>query len=121
MDTWYEEDEEAVGHVRAPHHAIDDRETYREVRVSLEGTRNDETRRARALFEAALRTRCYIPMEDVAADLLLPSETRTTCAYKGHASYFSARLPGVRVEPDIAWTYREPLEDARRVRDLVAF
>jgi uncharacterized protein (DUF427 family) len=51
-------------------------------------------------------------------DLLSPSETHTVCAYKGRASYLSSDLEdGV----DIAWFYPDPLDDAVRVRDRVAF
>ena len=48
--------------------------------------------------------------------LLQPSETRTTCAYKGHASTFSA---GER--DDIAWTYSEPEREVEPIRDRIAF
>jgi uncharacterized protein (DUF427 family) len=45
------------------------------------------------------------------------SETLTYCAYKGRASYFS--VPDGPA--DVAWTYREPLQDAKPVRDRIAF
>jgi uncharacterized protein (DUF427 family) len=51
---------------------------------------------------------------------LVPSPTRTCCAYKGQASYFSASAGG-RLVPDIAWTYTDPRHDAAPVRDLIAF
>jgi uncharacterized protein (DUF427 family) len=120
LDEWLEEDEPALGHVRDPYHRIDVRETSRHVRISLDGHLLAETRRARALFEASLPTRWYIPFADVGGDVLVETDTRTTCAYKGHASYFSARV-GDRLEEDVAWTYREPLHDAERVLGHVAF
>ena len=49
-----------------------------------------------------------------------PRGTRTYCAYKGQASYWSATIGG-RVLPDIAWTYEKPLYDAARVLGLIAF
>jgi uncharacterized protein (DUF427 family) len=49
-------------------------------------------------------------------DLLEPSETRTTCAYKGHASTFS--WGG---HDDIAWTYPEPERGVEPIRDRIAF
>ncbi len=54
-------------------------------------------------------------MSDVSLDLLTPSATRTYCAYKGQASYWS--IGG----EDIAWTYREPLREAAEVTNWVAF
>lgn len=53
----------------------------------------------------------------VEAYLLEPSNHRTTCAYKGHASYLSVRGG----ERDIAWWYVEPLDDAARVAGHVCF
>ena len=51
---------------------------------------------------------------------MTPSESRTLCAYKGQAKYWSVDLPG-GVVPDLCWTYEQPLSDAIEVRDLVAF
>jgi uncharacterized protein (DUF427 family) len=78
-----------------------------------------DTRRANALFESGLPTRWYIPREHVLADLE-PSDLRTQCAYKGVASYFSARA-GDELLENIAWSYPEPRHDATAVQDLVCF
>ena len=55
------------------------------------------------LFETMLPTRFYLRREDVRVELIL-SATRTTCAYKGHASYLSPLVDGREVA-DLAWTY----------------
>ena len=90
------------------------------VEVSLNGTVLASTTNAQLLLETHLPVRYYLPREDVALDLLVPTETRSTCAYKGHASYFST-ADGRPEGRDIAWTYPAPLDDALRVRDHVAF
>jgi uncharacterized protein (DUF427 family) len=115
-DRWLEEDEEIVGHPRDPFHRIDTRESSRHVVVSLDGEVVAESRKPTLLFETGLPVRYYLPREDVRLDLLGASDERTTCAYKGHASYF-----GTDAHPDIAWTYLEPLRDAEQIRGLVAF
>ena len=71
------------------------------------------------LFETMLPTRYYLPRDDIRAELI-PSGTRTYCAYKGQASYWSA-ASGHRVVPGIAWTYQQPRHDAAQVRGLIAF
>jgi uncharacterized protein (DUF427 family) len=71
------------------------------------------------LFETMLPTRYYLPREDIKAELI-PSHTRTYCAYKGQASYWSVAPGGGQLD-DIAWTYRDPLHDATQVRGLIAF
>jgi len=49
----------------------------------------------------------------------VPSETRTTCAYKGHASTLSVRVNG-DVTKDLAWTYADPRRDVERIRGHLA-
>jgi uncharacterized protein (DUF427 family) len=117
---WYEEDEPVLGHPHDPHHRIDCLRSSRHVEVSAGGRVLADTRRATMLFEDPLPVRYYIPREDVRLDVLEPSDARTVCAYKGQASYWSARAGDTRL-PQAAWTYREPLHDAEPVRDLVAF
>jgi uncharacterized protein (DUF427 family) len=114
-DEWLEEEEELLGHARDPYHRIDTRRTSRAVRVSIDGRPVAETTRAVVLFESSLPPRWYIPREDVLADLE-PSDHRTTCAYKGHATHFS-----VAGEDAVAWSYEDPLNDAVPVKDMVCF
>jgi uncharacterized protein (DUF427 family) len=120
LDRWLEEEEAVIGHPRDPYHRIDVRQTSRHVRVSLNGEVVAETRRAKVLFEAGLPPRWYIPLEDVRQAVLVESDKGTVCAYKGHASYWSARV-GDALEEDVLWAYREPLHDARPVEGHVAF
>jgi uncharacterized protein (DUF427 family) len=79
-----------------------------------------ESPRTKLLFETGLPPRFYFPAEDVHRDALEPSDRRTACAYKGHATYWSVRV-GDRLEPALAWTYRQPLHDAEAVQDMIAF
>jgi uncharacterized protein (DUF427 family) len=119
FDAWYEEDELNVAHPRDPFHRVDVLPSSRHVRVELDGQVLAESFRPAMLFETMLPTRYYLPRDDIRAELT-PSSTRTYCAYKGQASYWSAAA-GDRVVPDIAWTYQQPLHDAAQVRGLVAF
>jgi uncharacterized protein (DUF427 family) len=119
FDAWYEEDELNVAHPRDPFHRIDVLPSSRQVRLELDGQVLAASSRPTLLFETMLPTRYYLPRVDVTAELI-PSRTKTWCAYKGQASYFSASVGG-RLVPDIAWTYEDPRHDAAQVRDLVAF
>jgi len=119
FDAWYEEDEQNVAHPRDPFHRIDVLPSSRQVRLELDGQVLAASSRPVLLFETMLPARYYLPREDVTAELV-PSSTRTWCAYKGQASYFSASVGG-RLVPDIAWSYPDPQHDADRVRDLIAF
>ncbi len=89
----------------------------RHVRVEYDGELVAESSAPYLLFEPPLPVRYYLPPEDVRTDLLRPSATRTVCAYKGHASYWSLDTTG----EDIAWSYRQPLREAAEVTDRLAF
>jgi uncharacterized protein (DUF427 family) len=117
---WLEEDDPIVGHPRDPFHRIDVRASSRRVRISDGDVLLADSRRPHLLFEGTFpMPRYYLPRADVAVELV-PSDTRTTCAYKGHAQHYSAVL-GSRTLTDVAWTYPEPLDDARDVAGLVCF
>jgi uncharacterized protein (DUF427 family) len=116
FDAWYEEDEPNVGHPRDPFHRIDIVHSTRHVRIEREGELLAESSDPYLLFEPPLPVRYYLPPEDVRADLLTPSDTRTFCAYKGEAWYLSRDQ-----DADIAWFYPTPLREAGEVTDRVAF
>jgi uncharacterized protein (DUF427 family) len=120
LDEWLEEDEPLVVHVRDPYTRTDVLDSSRHVRVEIAGETVAETTRARVLFETGLPPRWYIPAEDVRSDLLVPSDTRSGCAYKGWASYHSVRV-GDHEEPDVVWHYAEPLRGAEGIRDRLCF
>ena len=62
----------------------------------------------------------YFPIGDVDARLLKPSETHTTCHWKGLASYYDV-VVGDQVNRDAAWYYPTPSQAAEHIRDRVAF
>ena len=118
-DAWYEEEEPLHGHPRDPFHRIDVRAASRHVRVSAGERVLADSARPRLVFETLLPARSYLPPEDVTA-VLLPSATRTWCAYKGEATYWSVETPGGLV-PDAVWSYRDPLPDAGQLQGLLCF
>ena len=62
----------------------------------------------------------YFPAESVRSDVLVPSDTHTTCPWKGEASYWTLQVDGA-TNPDAAWYYPEPKKAAEQIRDRVAF
>jgi uncharacterized protein (DUF427 family) len=120
MEAWYEENEPVFVHPCDPHVRIDIRESARPVQVVIGGETVAATRQARFLFETGKPTRYYIPQEDVHMARLEPSVTQTGCPYKGKARYWSVRV-GERLFPDLVWSYPEPLPEATRIKDYLAF
>lgn len=118
--SWLEEDQPLVGHPRDPMHRIDVCPSSSRVRLEHDGTVLAESARARLLFEGTLpMVRYYLPRDDVTVPLL-PSQTRTTCAYKGHATYWTVAADELRL-PDIAWSYEAPQHDAAPVAGMISF
>ncbi len=62
----------------------------------------------------------YFPVESVVASSLQPSQTHTTCHWKGVASYYDVVVDG-KVNSDAAWYYPEPSDAATNIKDRVAF
>lgn len=118
--TWREEADVVIGHPKDPFKRIEVHASTRHVVVSFDGVELAESRSPRILAETGLPLRWYLPPHDVHLELLARSESITTCAYKGHAAYFSYE-PAGRLGRDLAWTYRRPLPEAEAVRGRISF
>ena len=79
-----------------------------------------ESARALELLEGDYPAVIYFPREDVAMAFLEPSDTVTTCPFKGRASHFHliANSGAIR---DAAWSYEDPTEEAAAIAGCIAF
>lgn len=62
----------------------------------------------------------YFPPESVKREYLVPTDTHTTCPWKGEASYYAVQVDG-DTNPDAAWYYPSPKDAAAQIKDHVAF
>jgi uncharacterized protein (DUF427 family) len=62
----------------------------------------------------------YFPPEAVDSAVLRPSDTHTTCPWKGLASYYSLVVGGEE-NKDAAWYYPETKQAADNIRGRIAF
>jgi uncharacterized protein (DUF427 family) len=62
----------------------------------------------------------YFPPESINRQYFMESTTRTTCPWKGEASYYHLVVNGKKKE-DAAWYYPAPKEEAKDIADYVAF
>ena len=79
-----------------------------------------ESKEALELIEKNHQPVIYFPREDIAMAFLEPSETVTTCPYKGQASYYSIVTKSGTIT-DVAWSYENPNEAASRIAGHLAF
>jgi uncharacterized protein (DUF427 family) len=90
------------------------------VEVSIGGTKIAESDRPVLLEETGLPTRYYLPREDFHPEYLRPTDSETTCPFKGRASYWSVEVDG-KLYADLLWSYEDPIPQADGVRGLVSF
>ncbi|WP_205874810.1 DUF427 domain-containing protein [Mycobacterium camsae] len=62
----------------------------------------------------------YFPPDSVRHEHLTESSTTTICPWKGTAHYYTVSVDG-EVNPDAAWYYPTPSDQAQQIKDHVAF
>jgi uncharacterized protein (DUF427 family) len=62
----------------------------------------------------------YFPPEAVNRQYLRPSNTHTTCPWKGLASYYHINVEG-EINKDAAWYYPDPKDGAKNIKNYIAF
>jgi len=120
MDAWFEEDEEVFVYARDPYKRVDVIPSSRHIKVVVDGITVADTKRPWLLFETGLPTRYYIPSHDARMDLLVPSDTVTSCPYKGDANHYSIKI-GDNQHKDLAWYYRYPTLTCSKIQGLLGF
>jgi uncharacterized protein (DUF427 family) len=90
------------------------------VEVIVNGEKVAESDRPVLLAETGLPTRFYLPRGDVREEVLRPSNSHTTCPFKGQASYWSVEAGG-DVFADLVWTYEDPIPQAEGIAGLLCF
>jgi uncharacterized protein (DUF427 family) len=62
----------------------------------------------------------YFPADSIAPQYFVPSDTHTSCAWKGIASYYTIKVDG-EVNKDAAWYYPDPEDAASNIKGRIAF
>lgn len=62
----------------------------------------------------------YFPPESIKKECFGPSDTHSTCHWKGLANYYHVKVRD-KVNADAAWFYPDPKEAARSIKGYVAF
>jgi len=62
----------------------------------------------------------YFPESSLKREFISFSNHKTSCPWKGQASYYSINVHG-DLNPDAAWYYAEPKDAAANIKGRVAF
>jgi uncharacterized protein (DUF427 family) len=79
-----------------------------------------ESDNALTLEEANYGPVQYVPLADVDAAVLHPTDHETYCPYKGEASYYTVTTPAGELE-NVIWTYEEPYDAVSEIAGHAAF
>lgn len=80
----------------------------------------NETVLAESADTVVVEGNLYFPSATVRQEHLRPSQSHTTCHWKGVASYYDVVVDG-KTNRDAAWYYPDPSPAAKRIKDYVAF
>jgi len=90
------------------------------VRIEHLGAVVADTRRPVRVLETSHPPSWYVPPADVDTGLMLPSDRRSFCEWKGYGAYWHLQVGG-RLLRDIAWSYPYPTASFAMLRDHYAF
>jgi uncharacterized protein (DUF427 family) len=91
----------------------------RRVRAVFAGETVLDTTRGMLLHESNLLPQLYLPRGDLRDDLLVRTDHRTYCPFKGDASYWSVTVHGQTAD-NAVWSYLDPLPGVSWLSNYVA-
>jgi uncharacterized protein (DUF427 family) len=108
-----------------PDHPISVMPLVGRVRVRMGDRALVDTAEALELREASYPPVTYVPLADIDAASLVPSQTTTYCPYKGNANYYSVTTdpdnPEAVVVKDTIWYYATPYQTVSEIAGYAAF
>jgi uncharacterized protein (DUF427 family) len=108
------------GHQQHPQHRVAERHLDQRMTVSIGGEVIADSADVIRVDEDRSPSRFYFPRADVKMDKLTPSNTTSTCPFKGTARYFSIGAGGKQLK-DSVWSYETPYDEHADLAGRVAF
>ncbi|MEQ8388498.1 MAG: DUF427 domain-containing protein [Alphaproteobacteria bacterium] len=111
-----------AGHVREKDgpHIVEIENSPRRVRAMFGGETIADSSRPLLVLETGCLPVYYFPRADIRMDLLVPTDHRTTCPYKGEAAYWTVKAGGRSAE-NAAWSYPTPIPESAALGEAIAF
>lgn len=112
--------EKSPGHRKYPDHKVEEQRLRDRMQVEVDGRVIADSRDVILVKEDEYPDRYYFPRTDISMDLMERSTSTTECPFKGEAHYYSVNVGDSHLD-DAAWTYEDPYEEHRALKDRVAF
>ena len=106
--------------IEGPAHKLLMHEFPRRVRAAFGGQTVVDTTRAVLLHETGLPPQVYVPIDDIRADLIEPTDHHTYCPFKGTASYWTVTVKDQHADNAI-WSYPDPNQEASWLQGYAGF
>jgi uncharacterized protein (DUF427 family) len=90
------------------------------VTVAVGSTVLGQSRRAVALKEGSYPAVVYVPREDIDMSRLVRTNHKTSCPWKGQASYYSIKGDFAKFA-NAVWSYEDPKPDVSAIAGHLAF
>ena len=110
----------APGHLKMPDHKVEEEPVRESMKVEVGGETIAQSADVILVKEDGQPDRYYFPRNDVQMKMLERTATTTECPFKGTAHYFNINTRGRRLN-DAVWTYEDPYDEHRGLKDRVAF
>jgi len=107
----------APGWKQYPRHRVVTRPAGVRVQVKVKGELIADSRDAVRLDEDGYPAVYYFPRKDVRMERLARTDHRSSCPFKGEASYYSF----VNGPENAVWSYEHPYDEMAAIKELVAF
>ncbi len=111
--------------IEGPAHKLLMHEFPRRIRATFGGQTVFDTTRAMLLHETGLLPQVYVPLDDIRADLITPTDHHTFCPFKGTASYWTVTVArqtdGDQEAQNAIWSYPEPNPEAQWLKGYAGF